>query len=239
METQSTQSKDLMKNILATNTNTNTNTKTCAQRMERLLKIPGVLRASDLLSQARSTIGQPCRRSLAEPAAVHPPQTRGDAQRCIGAAVQETRLKDVRRFVGEVMSEPEVVHAITSKAYPGQPYPIELMARASRIAREQSGWMQPKRDILHAAVMLAGVREVLSEQVSDAQKNAGDVLFSIACCALHRLDDVQADKAHMLRLALGWGPAEDEDSEFAQELKTRVSRALAAVGMSAPMEMND
>lgn len=224
-----------MKNIRASNTNT----KACAQRMERLLKIPGVLRASDLLSKASSTMGKPCRRSLIESAIPQQPKSRTDAQRCIGAAVKETRLKDVRRFVGDVMSEPEVVHAITNKAYPGQPYPIELMTRASRIAREQSGWMQPRRDILHAAVMLAGVREVLSEHGGAAQKSPSDVLFSIACRALHRLDDVQADKAHMLRLALGWGRSEDKDSEFVRELKTRVSRALVAVGMSAPLRLND
>lgn len=221
------------------NTSTNTNTKACAQRMERLLKIPGVMRASDLLFQAKNAMGKPCRRGIGAPAAMQQSQTRSDALRCIGAAVQETRLKDVRRFVNDLMSEPDVVRAITSKVYPGQPYPIELMARASRIARQTSEWSQPKRDILHAAVLLAGLREVLSEQGANAQNNASDVLFGIACCALHRLDNVQADMAHMLRLAQDWGRAEEAGTEFAQELKCIVARSLAAVGMSAPQPLND
>lgn len=220
------------------------NTKCCSPRMDRLVKIPGVLRASDLLPQVRTPDGQPCLRSFGQAeerqkVRLANPHSIGHAQQCIAAAIQDTGTKDMRRFVKGLMSDPEVARAISSKVYPGQPYPIELIRRASRIAQNHSGWTQPKRDVLHAAILLTGVREVLSEQGVATQTGAGNVLFGIVCIELHRLDEVQAAMGHMLRLSQDWGRAEEEGTEFADELKALVACALAAVGMSSPLQSND
>lgn len=161
------------------------------------------------------------------------PESHSYAQQCIATAIQETGTKDMRQFVKDLMSVPEVARALTTKVFPGQLFPIELMRRASRIAQRRSGWMQPKRDVLHAAVLLAGVREVLTEQGIVREADAGSVLFGIVCMALHRLDNVQAAMGHMLRLSQDWGRSEEEGTEFAAGLKAQVAYALAAVGMSS------
>ena len=209
-----------------------TNTARCAQRIARQFKMHGLRNVSGYWDQPIPANGRPCRRSFeADVMALEPVDSFG-AKQHVRQAVNQVYQPDLLCFIKSVTNESDVLKAITTKVYPGQSYPIELMRRASRIALNSVCQSRTECEVLHVAVLMAGVREALSEQGACDREQASQVLFAIVCTALHRLQDALPEMANTLRIAMGWDCEDATDTEYALWLQRVVERALAAVGMA-------
>ncbi|MEY2859546.1 MAG: hypothetical protein RL392_4 [Pseudomonadota bacterium] len=208
-----------------------TNTKRCAKRTEQLLKIPGVQCASELLlkQQQKKQQGQACNRGFTQLV----PQPQKDQEQQIQDLVLRTSNQignpALRRFMAAVLRDPDVLKAVTTKTYPAQNYPIELTRRASRIALNSGYLPRENGDVLHVAVMLAGVREALIHHFPEMQCPAAELLRDLVSNDLRRLQLAQPEMAHMLQLAFDWAGDEEEQTEYVQWLKRAIGLAVGAV----------
>jgi hypothetical protein len=211
-----------------------TNTKRCAKRTELLLKIPGVKCASDLLleQQQQDVQGQACTRDFTHLV----PQPEKDEEQKIQDLVlrTSTQIQDpaLRHFMASVLGDLSIYIAITIKTYPGQRYPIELIRRASRIALNSGYLPREQGDVLHVAVILAGVRESLIQNCPELGGMASELLYDFIRDALKKLQKTQPQMEYMLRLVFDWGGDEEGETEYVQWLKRAIGMAMAAVGMS-------
>ena len=209
-----------------------TNTKRCAKRTELLLKIPGVQCASELLQQQVRLQGT-CKRGFTNTATRPVMDKAQQIEQLILRTSTQIEEPGLRRFMAAVLRDTDVLQAITTKANPGLSYPIELMRRASRIALN-SGYLPRKHgDVLHVAVVLAGVREALIHRYPEMMCPASELLYDFVSNDLRRLQSAQPEMAHMLRLAFDWGGDEEGETEFVRWLQRAVEMAIGAVGMGA------
>jgi hypothetical protein len=115
--------------------------------------------------------------------------------------------------------------------------PIHALRRVAETAAYWSACGGEERDVLFVATLLRGSQQLLAPFVLGGS-TVDDVMFTLVRRSLHRLDDQAPRCSRLLRLALGWGCADEIDEHYVPRLQIAVERALAQVAfgshMSAP-----
>lgn len=159
-----------------------------------------------------------------------------DPEKLLSDAVRRLRKPALREFLTTVVHEPEIHEALTtatpaSMASPAMArcYPIQILDRAGDAAACWCDHGGKERDVLWVATLLQGTQELLRSVVQRGS-SVEDVMFTLVRKPLHRLDDHAPRCARLLRLALGWGCADESDDFDALRLRMAVQRALTRAG---------
>lgn len=164
------------------------------------------------------------------------------AKELIRQAMAKVAHLELHTFLNLVAAEPEVRQALSTpiagpaaSAASGQrlplsfqSYPVQTLRRAGELASFWCANGQNERDVLYAATFIAGIGHLLASSVV-GHSSLDDVLFTLVRPHLHRLDDSAPHQASLLRLALGWGNADEVDAWYVPRLQEAVARALSAV----------
>jgi hypothetical protein len=153
----------------------------------------------------------------------------------VNHAVSQVKNLDLREFLQSLVQEPEVALAlctpipqlsISTACVPR--YPMKALSRAAEMAGYWCALGAMERDVLYVATLIRGVQTLLVNTVAGSA-DLEDILFTLARRALHRLDDRAPRQATLLRLALGWGNADEVDAYYVPRLQEAVARALRTV----------
>jgi len=164
------------------------------------------------------------------------------AKELIRQAMAKVAHPELHTFLTLVASEPEVRQALSTPMAGSaasaasaprlplsfQSYPVQMLRRAGELASFWCANGQNERDVLYAATFIAGIGHLLAGSLV-GQSSLDDVLFTLVRPHLHRLDDSAPHQASLLRLALGWGNADEVDAWYVPRLQEAVARALSAV----------
>lgn len=150
----------------------------------------------------------------------------------VNHAVSQVKNLDLREFLQSLVQEPEVAQALctpvaqlplSTACVPR--YPMKALSRAAEMAGYWCALGAMERDVLYVATLIRGVQTLLVNTVAGSA-DLEDILFTLARRALHRLDDRAPRQATLLRLALGWGNADEVDAYYVPRLQEAVARAL-------------
>jgi hypothetical protein len=152
-------------------------------------------------------------------------------------AIAHIKHPGLQRLLSAVLSEPEAQLALLTP-YPesAKPrswaprFPVETLRRGAELASFWCVLCQDERDVLYVATFIKGLSSLLLPFVVGTA-NLDDILFTLVRPALHRLDHSSPAQGQLLRLALGWGNADEVDSGYAPAMVEAIKRALLAVGM--------
>ena len=153
----------------------------------------------------------------------------------VNHAVSQVKNLDLREFLQSLVQEPEVALAlctpvaqlpISTACVPR--YPMKALSRAAEMAGYWCALGAMERDVLYVATLIRGVQTLLVNTVAGSA-DLEDILFTLARRALHRLDDRAPRQATLLRLALGWGNADEVDAYYVPRLQEAVARALRTI----------
>lgn len=141
----------------------------------------------------------------------------------------------LRQFLNAVLQEREVrlvVRQFDSLPHrSGRRYRIEQLHHAGSIARFGLAWIAEDRDALYVVTLIRGIQELMVPQIVGNSCTPSNLMFSIVCSALHRLDDAAPRQAWLLRLALGWGNEDEIDAVLTPLIRHTVNKALSSVGL--------
>ena len=170
--------------------------------------------------------------------------------------VRRVKTPALQDFLTTVIHEPEIYQALTTatfvskdtsahlKTRPGlatrrkQPSaaacscPIHALRRVAETAAYWSALGGEERDVLFVATLLRGSQRLLAPIVLGGS-TVDDVMFTLVRRSLHRLDDQAPRCSRLLRLALGWGCADEIDDHYVPRLQITVERALAQVAFGS------
>lgn len=157
------------------------------------------------------------------------------ATQLISQSIAKVSHPELRSFLTAVAAEPEVAQALSTPAASAsrstlsfQSYPVQTLRRAAELASYWCAYGQIERDVLFAATFIAGIGHLLAGSVI-GNSSLDDILFTLVRPHLHRLDGSAPRQASLLRLALGWGNADEVDAWYVPRLQEAVARALSAV----------
>jgi hypothetical protein len=153
----------------------------------------------------------------------------------VNHAVSQVKNLDLREFLQSLVQEPEVAQALSTPVAQlplstacVPRYPMKALSRAAEMAGYWCALGAMERDVLYVATLIRGVQTLLVNTVSGSS-DLEDILFTLARRALHRLDDHAPRQATLLRLALGWGNADEVDAYYVPRLQEAVARALRTI----------
>ena len=153
----------------------------------------------------------------------------------VNHAVSQVKNLDLREFLQSLVQEPEVAQALSTPVAQlplstacVPRYPMKALSRAAEMAGYWCALGAVERDVLYVATLIRGVQTLLVNTVAGSA-DLEDILFTLARRALHRLDDRAPRQATLLRLALGWGNADEVDAYYVPRLQEAVARALRTV----------
>jgi hypothetical protein len=200
------------------------------------VNIPNVKYTRDLMNQLT---GQGC----PEPAQANDSISSSDPQTQIEQILETINSEALRKFLQCVLEEREVCQAVSQLAKrrhkAGHLYRIEQLDHAASITRTWLDWIDPDKETLYVATLIRGIQELLTPQIVGNSCTPSNLMFSIVCSALRRLDDEAPRQAWLLRLALGWGNEDEIDAVYIPRIHHIVNRALCSVGLiNQPMALS-
>ena len=234
-----------MNNVDLTSTQADTN-----------VSVTGTAPANSASARAKSTAATAT--TTARTAATKAPRTLlaftivADPDRLLTDAVSRVKNTALQEFLTSVMHEPEIYQALTSATFvpmnasaqpsthpgsairrnqpsaPDHSYPIQALRRAGEMAAYWCACGAEERDVLFVATLLQGAQRLLAAVVQ-GDSTIEDVMFTLVRRSLHRLDDHTPRCSRLLRLALGWGCADEIDDFYVPRLQIAVQRALTQI----------
>jgi hypothetical protein len=165
------------------------------------------------------------------------------ASELLRQAIAKLRQPELHAFLSAVVAEPEVALALSTAISPKgvsrslPTYPVQSLRRAAELASFWCGFGPDEREVLYAATFIQGLRHLLADVVLGAA-SLDDILFTLVRPHLHRLDQRAARHASLLRLALGWGNADEVDAHYVPRLQEAVARALRCVRLDSSQRPN-
>ena len=151
-----------------------------------------------------------------------------DPQVMIRRAVNTIAPGPLRNFLRSVMAARDVNRVLTLLPEDGfkfQRLPIDRLRAAAVTASHQSLQGPCVRDILYAAVLIAGIESLLGDTV-EPPYNSNDVIRSVVREAMRTLDAADSAQADGLRNCLGWGNADESFHPRTQALQHQVVSAV-------------
>lgn len=162
----------------------------------------------------------------------------------VNHAVSQVKNLDLREFLQSLVQEPEVAQALSTPVAQlplstacVPRYPMKALSRAAEMAGYWYALGAMERDVLYVATLIRGVQTLLVNTVAGSA-DLEDILFTLARRALHRLDDRAPRQATLLRLALGWGNADEVDAYYVPRLQEAVARALRTIQSGQGRKLN-
>ena len=153
----------------------------------------------------------------------------------IHQTIEVVHNEPLRQFLHAVLQESEVRLAVSQFSVLQNKsvrlYRIEQLQRAASISRFGMDWRTEDKEALYAATLIRGIQELLAIQIVGNSCTPSNLMFSIVCKALHRLDDAAPRQAWLLRLALGWGNEDEVDAVLTPLIRHTVHKALSSVGL--------
>lgn len=146
----------------------------------------------------------------------------------VAACVHRVSHVGLARFVASYLHEPEILEVMTrAMGMEGTVRHslgdcIDKAARRMRAAGAHLG--QTATDAIYAAALLVGI----AAECDSTNYPAGpaDLVRSITCIALHRLDDSDALASSRLRELMGWGNDDEADEAVSIGFRVRVLSLL-------------
>lgn len=184
--------------------------------------------------------------------------TAADPDRLLLDVVSRVKIPALQEFLTAVTHEPEIYMALTTATFvpmnasarpaaharpairrkqasaPASTYPIQALRRASEMASYCCACGAEERDVLFVATLLQGVQRLLVAVVH-GDSTVEEVMFTLVRRSFHRLDDHAPRCSRLLRLALGWGYADEIDDFYVPRLQYVVQRALSKVDWTPAM----
>ena len=151
-----------------------------------------------------------------------------DPQVMIRRAVNTIAPGPLRNFLRSVMAARDVNRVLTLLPEDGfkfQRLPIDRLRAAAVTASHQSLQGPCVRDILYAAVLIAGIESLLGDTV-EPPYNSNDVIRSVVREAMRTLDAADSTQADGLCNCLGWGNADESFNPRSQSLQNQVVSAV-------------
>lgn len=146
------------------------------------------------------------------------------------AFAQRTGLSNesLRRFLERVQAEPEIRMLLAQTRLSANRVPRTASAALQQAAAQVSFWCvlpRAQREVLYVATLVAGIGRLLAPTVK-GKTSVDNVLFTMVCTALHRLDEETPSEASLLRQCLGWGNSDEIDEQIIPGVRRAIGCAL-------------
>lgn len=146
----------------------------------------------------------------------------------VAACVRRVSHAGLARFVATYLHEPEILEVMTRVM--GMEGTVrhslgDCIDKAARRMRATGAHLgQSATDAIYAAALLVGI----AAECDSSSHPAGpaDLVRSITCIALHRLDDSDALASSRLRELMGWGNDDEADEAVSIGFRARVLSLL-------------